>query len=174
MTPGRRNLLIAGGVAATAAIAGGVTGTLVLQSRSGAADLLSARFPDLSGRPRRLSEWRGHPILCNFWASWCAPCRDELPLLDAAQQEHASIGLQVVGIAVDSAVNIRQYLKSIPVRYTVLIAEGSAIDLMRRLGNRQAALPFTVSLDRSGRLRQRKLGAYTAAELKQELTGLLR
>jgi thiol-disulfide isomerase/thioredoxin len=174
MTPRRRNLLILGGAAATAAIAGGVTGTLVLQSRSGAADLLSARYPDLSGRQRRLSEWRGQPILCNFWASWCAPCREELPLLDAAQQEHAAIGLQIVGIAIDSAVNIRQYLKSIPVRYTVLIAEGSAIDLMRRLGNRNAALPFTVALDRAGRLRQRKLGAYTAAELKTELASLVR
>jgi hypothetical protein len=95
-------------------------------------------------------------------------------LLDAAQQEHAAIGLQIVGIAIDSAVNIRQYLKSIPVRYTVLIAEGSAIDLMRRLGNRNAALPFTVALDRAGRLRQRKLGAYTAAELKTELASLVR
>jgi thiol-disulfide isomerase/thioredoxin len=174
MTPRRRNFLILGGVAATAAIAGGAAGTLFLQSRSGAGDLLSARFPDLSGRPRRLAEWRGQPILCNFWASWCAPCREELPLLDAAQREHAAIGLQVVGIAIDSAVNIRQYLKSVPVGYTVLIAEGSAIDLMRRLGNSNAALPFTVTLDRAGRLRQRKLGAYTAAELKAELATLLR
>jgi thiol-disulfide isomerase/thioredoxin len=174
MTPGRRNLVILGGVAATAAVGGGITGTLVLQSRSGAADLLSARFPDLSGRPRRLAEWRGRPILCNFWASWCAPCREELPLLDSAQREHAGIGLEVVGIAVDSAANIRKYLKSIPVGYTILIAEGSAIDLMRRLGNRNAALPFTVTLDRAGRLHQRKLGPYTPEELKKELTSLLR
>jgi thiol-disulfide isomerase/thioredoxin len=174
MTPGRRNFLVLGGVAATAAIAGGVTGSLVLQSQSGAADLLSARFPDLAGRPRSLSEWRGRPILCNFWASWCAPCREELPLLDAAHREHAPIGLQIVGIAVDTAANIRQYVKSIPVAYTVLIAEGSALDLIRRLGNRNAALPFTVALDRAGRLRQRKLGAYTAAELKGELAKLLR
>ena len=155
MAQGRRNLLILAAVATTAAVAGGIAGSLALQARSGAADLLSAKYPDLSGRPRRLSEWRGRPILCNFWASWCAPCREELPLLDAAQKEHASIGLQVVGIAIDSAPNIKVFLKSVPIAFPVLVAEGSAIDLMRRLGNQSAALPFSVGLDRAGRLRGR-------------------
>jgi len=174
MIPGRRNLLTLGAVATVAAVAGGVAGVLVLQSQSGAADLLSASFPDLSGRPRRLSEWKGRPLLCNFWASWCAPCREELPLLDAAQRKHAAIGLQVVGIAVDRRANIVEYLKSIQVGYTVLVSEGSAIELMRRLGNRSAALPFTVTMDRAGRLRQRQLGAYSAAKLDAELAALLR
>ena len=174
MAPGRRNLLILAAVATTAAVAGGIAGTLALQARSGAADLLSAKYPDLSGRPRRLAEWRGRPLLCNFWASWCAPCREELPLLDAAQKEHAAIGLQVVGIAIDSVRNIQEFLKSVPVGFPVLIAEGSAIDLMRRLGNRNAGLPFSVGLDRAGRVRERRLGAYSAAELKTELAGLLR
>ena len=174
MAPGRRNLLIFAAVATTAAVAGGIAGGLALQARSGAADLLSAKYPDLSGRPRRLADWRGRPLLCNFWASWCAPCRDELPLLDAAQKEHAAIGLQVVGIAIDSVANIKEFLKSVPVGFPVLIAEGSAIELMRRLGNRNATLPFSVGLDRSGRLRERRLGAYSAAELKIELAGLLR
>jgi thiol-disulfide isomerase/thioredoxin len=174
MSPGRRDLLILGGVAAVAAVAGGVAGALALQSRSGAADLLSASFPDLSGRRRRLSEWQGRPLVCNFWASWCAPCREELPLLDAAQREHASIGLQIVGIAVDNAANIREYVKVVKITYPILIAEGEAIPLMRRLGNRAGGLPFTVAVDVAGRVRGRKLGAYSAAELKAELARLLR
>ena len=174
MTPGRRNLLSLGAVALAATAAGGVTGALVLQSRSGAADLLSARFPDVAGRPRSLSEWKGRPLLCNFWATWCAPCREELPLLDAIQQKHAANGLEVVGIAVDRAANVSNYLKSVKVGFTVLIAEAEALELMHRLGNRSGALPFSVAVDRAGRIRQRKLGAYSAGELDSEVLGLLR
>lgn len=174
MTPRRRNVLILGTVAAAAAVAGGVAGVLALQSRTGTAELLSARFPDLSGQSRRLSDWQGRALLCNFWASWCAPCREELPLLDAAHREYAANGLQIVGIAIDRAENVHEYLKSIKIGYPVLIAEGSAINLMRRLGNRNGALPFTVTVDRAGRMRQRKLGAYSAAELNAELAALLR
>jgi thiol-disulfide isomerase/thioredoxin len=174
MTPGRRNLLVLGGVAAVAAVAGGVAGALALQSRSGAAELLSASFPDLSGRPLRLSEWRGRALVCNFWASWCEPCREELPLLDAAHRQHAAIGLQVVGIAVDNATNIREYLKTVKIGYPILIGGVAAVDLMSRLGNRAGGLPFTVAVDAAGRVRQRKLGAYSAAELENGLARLLR
>ena len=174
MTPGRRNLLILGGVGAAAAVAGAVAGALALQSRSGAAELLSASFPDLSGRPVRLSEWQGRPLVCNFWASWCEPCREELPLLDAAQRQHAAIGLQIVGIAADNAVNIREFVKTVKISYPILIAGVAGVDLMRRLGNRAGVLPFTVAADAAGRLRQRKLGAYSAVELETELARLLR
>ena len=174
MSPGRRDLLTLGGVAAVAALAGGVAGVLALQSRSGAADLLSASFPDLSGRPLRLSEWQGRALLCNFWASWCEPCREELPLLEDAQRQYATIGLQVVGIAVDNASNIREYLKAVKISYPILIADADAIDLMRRLGNQAGGLPFTVAVDAAGRVRRRKLGAYSAAELQADLATLLR
>jgi thiol-disulfide isomerase/thioredoxin len=174
MSPGRRELLILGAVAAAAAVAGGLVGALALQSHTGAAELLSSSFPDLSGRPRRLTEWRGRPLMCNFWAPWCAPCREELPLLDAVQRQHAAIGLQVVGIAVDNAVNVRQYLETVQIGFPVLVGNAGAIDLMRRLGNTAGGLPFTVAVDAAGRVRQRKLGAYSAAELQAELAGLLR
>lgn len=174
MTPGRRDALILGAVAAGAALIGGVTGALVLQSRSGAAELLGASFPDLSGKARRLTEWRGKTLLVNFWASWCAPCREEIPLLNAAQQQHAFAGLQVVGIGVDTAVNVGEFMKTVWFSYPVLIADASGIDLMRELGNRAGGLPFNVLLDRQGRLAARKLGAYSAPELQSALAGLLR
>jgi thiol-disulfide isomerase/thioredoxin len=174
MNPARRELVVLGAVAAGAALAGALAGALALQSRSGAAELLSSRFPDLAGQDRRLSEWQGRPFLCNFWATWCAPCREELPLLDAARQRHAAIGLEVVGIAVDNAANVGEYLKSVPVRFPVLVAGAAAIDLMRRLGNAAGGLPFTVSMDAAGRVRGRKLGAYSAPQLEAEVSALFR
>jgi thiol-disulfide isomerase/thioredoxin len=174
MNPARRDVLILGAVAAGAALTGGVVAALLLQSRSGAADLLSSRYPDLTGRVRTLAEWQGRPLVCNFWATWCAPCREELPILDAAYREYASNGLQIAGIAVDNAANVHEFLKTVKVSFPVLVAGASAIDLMRSLGNGSGGLPFTVSLDAAGRLRNRHLGAYTAAQLKAEIDGLLR
>jgi thiol-disulfide isomerase/thioredoxin len=174
MSPRRRDLLILGGVAVGAAVAGGLAGALALQSQTGAAELLSISLPDLSGRSRRLVEWQGRALVCNFWATWCAPCREELPILDAAQQKYAANGLQMVGIAVDSAVNIVEYLKTVQIGYPVLVGEATAIDLMRRVGNASGGLPFTVLVDRAGRIRQRKLGAYSASELNTGIASLLR
>jgi thiol-disulfide isomerase/thioredoxin len=174
MSPGRRELLILGAVGAVAALAGGVVAALGLQSRSGAAELLSSGYPDLSGKVWRLAEWRGRPLVCNFWATWCEPCREEIPLLHAVHLKYAVNSLQIVGIAVDNADNVRKYLQAVQVAYPMLVADASAIDLMRRAGNTSGGLPFTVMLDAAGRLRERRLGAYTAAQLEREIVGLLR
>jgi thiol-disulfide isomerase/thioredoxin len=174
MTPGRRDALILGGVAAGAALIGAVTGAFVLQTRSGAAELLAASYPDLSGQVHRLTEWRGKALLVNFWASWCAPCREEIPLLNAAQQQHLTSSLQVLGIGIDSAANVREFTRTVQITYPVLIAGVGGIDLMRALGNRAGGLPFTALLDRQGRLAGRKLGAYSSVELQSALVALLR
>lgn len=169
----RRELLLIGAVATAAAAAGGVVGALALQSRSGAGALLSAAFADLSGEVRPI--WNGRtPFLCNFWATWCAPCREELPLLEAAYRKLAANGLQIAGIAIDNAAKVREYLKSVPVTYAIYVADPSAIALMRDLGNASGGLPFTVGLDGAGRVQHRKLGAYTEAELNARLASLLR
>lgn len=173
MQPRRRNALVLAGIGAGAAAAGALVGALGLQSRSGAADLLSATLPDLKGRPHRLLELRGRPIVCNFWASWCAPCREEIPLLVAAKQQYAERGLAVVGIGIDSASNIREFAGKLSINYLLLVAGAEGIELMRRLGNRSGALPFTVSLDRRGAVHATKLGAYRAPDLAKVLDGLL-
>lgn len=168
----RREALILGAVAAAAAVAGGLFGAFALQRSSGAAELLAARFPDLSGRAQPLSAWRGKPLVCNFWATWCAPCREEIPLFDALQQTHGA-QLQVVGIAIDNADNVAKFAESLRMRYPVLVAGTAAIDLMASLGNTSGALPFTVLLDRHGRVATHKLGAYSEAELEREVAALL-
>jgi len=174
MTPGRRDALILGAVALGAAAIGGVAGALALQARSGAADLLASRFHDLSGQPRRLLEWQDRSLVCNFWATWCAPCREEIPLLNAAQQKYAQEGIQMVGIALDNAANVSEFAESVKIAYPVLLAGPPAIDLMRRLGNASGGLPFTVLLDRHGRLAGRKLGAFSAGDLDTAVADLLR
>lgn len=174
MSPARRDLFILGSVAAGAAVVGGVVGALALQSGTGAAELFVATYPDLSGRTRRLSEWRGRGLVCNFWAPWCEPCRDELPLLNAAWQKYSSNGAEVLGIGIDSAPNIREYLKVVKVGFPVLVGEASALALMRSLGNKGGGLPFTVLLDPAGRVRQTKFGAFTATELYSGIAALLR
>ncbi|HEX6320453.1 MAG TPA: TlpA disulfide reductase family protein [Burkholderiales bacterium] len=174
MAPGRRDALILGAVALGAAAVGGVVGALALQARSGAADLLASRFPDLAGQSRQLLEWQGRSLVCNFWATWCAPCREEIPLLNAAQHKYVDKGIQVVGIAIDNAANVSEFGKSVKIAYPVLLAGSAAIELMRSLGNASGGLPFTVLLDRRGRLVGRKLGAFSAADLDAAVAGLLR
>ena len=173
MRPARRKALALAGIGAGAAAAGALVGALLRQSSSGAAALLSATFPDLEGRPRRLLDWQGRPLVCNFWATWCAPCREEIPLLVAAKQQYSQAGLEVVGISMDSDDKIREFAAIYRINYPLLVAGASAIDLMRAMGNKAGALPYTVLLDRHGVLAGSKLGAYSRAELHAALTSLL-
>lgn len=159
----RRDALILGAIGAAALGAGALVGALGVQSTSGAAALLSASFRDLEGRVRRLSEWQGRATLFNFWASWCAPCRDEMPLLDKAIWKYP---IHVVGIGIDSDSNVREFAAKSGVRYQILVAGTEAIALMKALGNPSGGLPFTVALDRAGRIAGRKLGAFSVPELE--------
>jgi len=172
MTISRRDALLIGAAGTVAAAAGAVAGALALQARSGAADLLAARYPDTDGRVRRLLDWRGSVLLCNFWATWCAPCREEVPMLVAAKQQWGASGFEVVGIGIDSADKIREFSKTYQVNYPVLIADGSALELLRRLGNRSGGLPYSVVVDRTGSIVRRHLGAMTAPDLRSVLEGL--
>lgn len=169
----RREVLILGAAGVAATAAGALVGALALQSRTGAASLLSQTFHDLAGKPRRLQEWKGQVIACNFWATWCAPCREEIPLLNAVQQKYASKRLQNVGIAVDSVEKVVEFLKQVRIEYPVLVAQAEAIDTMRELGNKVGGLPFTAVLDRSGAVASIKLGAYKGGELDQVVQPLL-
>lgn len=165
----RREALILGGVAAGAAAAGGLAGALLLQSRSGAAALLSANFADLDGKPRRLLEWQGRPLLCNFWATWCAPCREEVPLLVAAKQQGLRSGIEIVGIAIDTVDKVRQFATTYKINYPLLVGDATGIAVLRELGNKAGALPFTVALGSDGTLVWRHLGAVKEPELRKVL-----
>jgi thiol-disulfide isomerase/thioredoxin len=174
MANARRDALILGAVGVAAAAAGALVGVLALQARSGAAELLSAQFHDLDGRPRRLLDWQGQALLCNFWATWCAPCREEIPLLVAAKQQQAGLSGEIVGIGIDSAANIGQFARTYKMNYPVLVADATAIGVMRGLGNRSGGLPYTVVLDRGGAVVHRHLGPLTEADLRKVLASFVR
>src|SRR5260221_7776908 len=150
----RRELMVLGAAGAAALAAGGVVGALAIQSASGAGKLLSASFSDLSGQPRRLSDWRGRVVLFNFWATWCAPCREEMPILDAAARKY---GFSAVGIGIDSVAKIREFAGNYAIRYELLVAGADAIHLMKDLSNSSGGLPFSLVMERSVREAHRKI-----------------
>ena len=119
-------------------------------------------LPDLDGQPRRPDEWDGRVLVVNFWATWCAPCREEIPLL--IDLERRRPGVRVIGIAVDRADAVRAFAEELGIGYPILLddLQGST---MRRYGNRFGALPFTVVTGRDGVVSYVRLGELEAGEL---------
>jgi peroxiredoxin len=163
--PGRREVLALGAVGVAAAVAGALVGALGLQRSTGAAELLSLTLPDLQNRQTALRSWQGRVLVANFWATWCSPCLEEMPLLVSTQREYAARGLQVVGIAIDQVPKISDFAAKMNITYPLLVADGSIVSLMQKLGNAAGGLPFTVILDRQGSIAHRKLGAFKGTEL---------
>lgn len=127
-------------------------------------------LPDLDGKPRSLSEWNGKLILVNFWASWCGPCREEMPLLDASHQRLAAKGLQVVGIASDSTTATKAFLTRHPVRYPILIDDPQrGDDVSADFGDSRGVLPYTVLIGRDGRILAQRAGNFTQTSLDRWL-----
>jgi thiol-disulfide isomerase/thioredoxin len=173
MPPSRREFVVIGAAGLAAAAAGAVLGPLALQSQSGASELLSTAFPDLTGKARRLTEWGGRVTLVNFWATWCEPCRDEVPLLLKIRRKYLDRGFEVVGIGLDNVAKMQQFADMFGVSYPLLVCDWSQLRLLERLGNRSGALPYTVVLDRAGALAYRKLGALREVEVEVFLPPLL-
>lgn len=130
------------------------------------AELMRLRLPDVSGNDQSLTQWRGKILIVNFWATWCEPCREEIPVLLRVQAKHASNGVQIVGISVDSVDKVRQFANEYRIGYPLVIGSMAVIDLTRRLGNKAAGLPYTVVMDRSGRVVKTHLGGISEVELE--------
>jgi thiol-disulfide isomerase/thioredoxin len=169
----RRELLTLAAAGAAAAAAGLLVGPLVLQKESGAADLLAASFTDLTGKPKTLRDWSGRVLLCNFWATWCTPCRDEIPMLVGLREKYVAKGLEIVGVAVDSMPSVVQFMKETPISYPVLVGGFETTELLRKLGDTAGGLPYTVLLDRNGAIAYRKLGEAKEPELEAQLQAVL-
>lgn len=115
-------------------------------------------MPDLDGTSQAFDQWRGKVLVVNFWATWCAPCREEMPALVAAQSRYGAKGLQIVGIGIDDAVKMRQFADSLHLNYPALDGGFGALELSKTLGNSAMALPFTLVVDRNGAIVRRQLG----------------
>ncbi|MFO1467273.1 MAG: TlpA disulfide reductase family protein [Steroidobacteraceae bacterium] len=107
---------------------------------------------DLAGTSTPVTRWQGHPLMLNFWATWCAPCRREIPLLQSLHRERAASGLTVIGIAVDFPDKVLKFRDEMRIGYPLLAGEQDALDLIAKLGVASPAFPFTVFTDRQGRI----------------------
>lgn len=167
---------IAYGLAAFAALSAGLSLSLWQRGMPGSpfaveaaapADLWSTPLETLEGKPATLAAYRGKPLMVNFWATWCAPCKEEIPEFVALKK---TLGDKVtfVGVAIDNAASVNGFMKTMPLNYPVLLGEQPAMDLMRAQGNSTGALPFTALYDAKGtrvvahpgKLSREKLEAY--------------
>jgi thiol-disulfide isomerase/thioredoxin len=114
-------------------------------------------LPDPSGRPRSLQEFLGHPLIINFWATWCAPCRREIPLLQQLQRTRHDQQLAIVGVAVDFKQAVDEYIKRTPLNYPTLIGEDQGLLAAQKFGM-ESVLPFSVFSDADGRIVAVKVG----------------
>lgn len=154
--------LLAGGWYRHAPEPAAPAGVTVLRTGDRRADL---QLPDPQGHAHRLSEWDGKLVLVNFWATWCGPCREEMPLLDRVASTWGGKGVQVVGIAIDDTDAVRGYLKDNPVHYPILVEGHADADPSLLFGDTRGVLPFSVLIDRDGRLLDHRAGAFTQATL---------
>jgi len=169
MKPDRRGLIVAASVAAGAVAAG--AGWSVWRQRdegSGVGDeFWSSSFDTPTGTRLALAGLRGHPLVLNFWATWCPPCVREMPALDRFAREFEPLGWRVVGLAADSAQPVRDFLARTPVSYAIGMTGFAGVELSRQLGNLSGGLPFTLLFGRSGTVVHRRMGETSYEQLAQ-------
>jgi thiol-disulfide isomerase/thioredoxin len=166
-------LALSAGFAANYLLRGG---ELAASDTTGEADVegfFAASMPDLAGRQTSLAQWRGKVLVVNFWATWCVPCREEIPDFVRMQAEFGDKGVQFVGIAADQADKVALFANEFQINYPLLIGNYGALDLAKRMGNRISALPFTVVLDGNGRMVYRQLGILKVDKIRSIFAELL-
>lgn len=168
-------------VAAAAAVAGYFTsmsmrtGANTAQSFPAGAEqkILGITLPDLDGADQGLEQWRGKVLVVNFWATWCPPCIKEIPEFASVSRRYADAPVQFVGISIDTADNVRDFAERFDVPYPLLIGSTQTLSLAADIGNSARALPFTVILDRSGRIDEVVLGTLSEEDLIERIQALV-
>ncbi|QJW85074.1 TlpA family protein disulfide reductase [Ramlibacter terrae] len=163
-----RRLVLALGAGAIAAGAG----VGLWRSRAGGEHdaaverLWTLDFQTPQGSTLSMASLKGRPLLVNFWATWCPPCVEEMPMLDAFFRQRSANGWQVVGLAIDQPSAVRTFLQRTPVTFPIGLAGLDGTALGKGLGNQTGGLPFTVVLDPKGQVRERRMGRVTEADLQ--------
>ena len=167
-SPLRRHGLLAAGVVAAAAGAG--LAWWRLKPHEALPDAVQAlwaqQFQTPSGETLSLAALKGKPLLLNFWATWCPPCVEELPMIEAFWREHAAKGLQVVGLAIDQPSAVRRLLVQQPLAFPIALAGLGGTELSKSLGNAAGALPFSVFLAADGHILAKKMGQLSQDDLR--------
>ena len=168
----RRRTVLLGTAAGAGLLAGGASALWRSQARRGGEvddtpppDLWKSTFPTPSGAPLAMSRFAGRPLLVNFWATWCAPCVTEMPLLDQFAKAQSARGLQVVALAIDDAGKVGEFLKAHALSMNIGLAGAAGLDLSRSLGNSAGALPFSIVFASDGSVVDKKLGSLTESLL---------
>jgi thiol-disulfide isomerase/thioredoxin len=168
----RRHLLYAG-IASLAALGGaGLAWWRHQPTAVGAeadSEFWAQSFDTPEGGRLAMQRFHGRPLLVNFWATWCSPCVEEMPLLDSFYRENSSKSWQVVGLAVDKPDPVRRFLQRVPVSYPIAMADATGLELGRALGNSQGGLPFSVVFGAGGAPIHRKIGKLSPDDLQQWL-----
>ncbi|MFO8002728.1 peroxiredoxin family protein [Thioalkalivibrio sp.] len=122
-------------------------------------------LPDLDGEPRRFSEWDGDLVLLNFWATWCPPCKKEMPMFQDRYAQYAEQGFTIVAVAVDELAETQAFVDSFGIGFPILIGQDEAMAVGRAYGNRIGALPYSLLIDRDGIVRETHRGEVTETDL---------
>ena len=130
------------------------------------------RLTDTEGKQRSSHEWDGKVRVINFWATWCPPCRKETPMFVELQEKYGASGLQFIGIAIDDADKVQDFMDTYGINYPMLIGEDDAIAVAKQYGNQFGALPYTVIIDRSGQIRHVQRGELKEAVAEKTLRPL--
>ena len=138
------------------------------------ARLLALTLPDLDNRPQALVQWKGKVLVVNFWATWCPPCKEEMPEFSRISSKYSAKGVQFAGISIDTAEKVIAFQRETPVSYPLLISNLDALELSSDLGNRAKALPFTVVLRRDGSIQKVKLGKFATPDLEKAIEEALK
>ncbi len=135
--------------------------------------LFAAKFPNDNGVIQDLNQYKGKIIVLNFWATWCPPCREEMPDFSKLYQNYQHQNVVVLGAAADELAAVRHYLAASPVSYPIIVGDMEAMALASNLGNAQGALPFTVFINTDGIVANVHLGRISYTQLEKELTRIL-
>lgn len=165
------------GISLAALLAGVLTSQWIYKTSLASDPAIKAFFANpwqtADGKPVDTEKWRGKVLVVNFWASWCPPCVDEMPTLDALQGELKDQNVLFVGIGIDSPSNIRQFLEMTPVSYPIVIGGLEGSNLSKQMGNSQGALPYTIIINAQGKAISSKLGKISEEELRKAIKSAL-
>jgi thiol-disulfide isomerase/thioredoxin len=158
------------GAVAVIAAAAGVWASLErlkVEQVSNVAPLWAAQFQDLSGKPVAMASLRGKPVVVNFWATWCGPCKEEMPDFQRMSASPAGKKAQIVGIGIDSTANMQAFAKQLGISYLLVEGGASGLDILSAAGDKPRALPFTIVLDAAGKPVFSRIGKVSYAELAE-------
>lgn len=143
------------------------------EKKEGAEAFFATSLPDIAGKTQSFSQWRGKVLLVNFWATWCAPCREEIPEFIEVQDKFREQGLVLVGIAIDQKERVEMFNKEFGINYPIVVGDIDAFSLAEAMGNPQGALPYTVIINRDGEIVDSHLGRIHIDKVERILKPLL-